>query len=99
MLDLATADAATFAPHRGTAFDVAGDDDAALVLELVEVNERGAGSPGGRAQFSLLFRGPSSPVLAQQIYPLRHAELGELELFLVPVGPIDGGFGYEAAFN
>ena len=43
----------------------------------------------------LLFRGPSLPILPQRIYPLEHAALGRLELFIVPIGPGQ----YEAIFT
>ena len=53
----------------------------------------------GRTPFALLFRGPSSPVLAQGIRRLRAPPpLGMLDLFLVPVGPSDGDMRYEAVF-
>ena len=49
--------------------------------------------------FSLIFRGASEPVLPQQMYTLRHAELQDTVLFLVPVGPDRKGLSlYEAAF-
>jgi hypothetical protein len=37
-------------------------------------------------------------VLAQGTYRLSHPQLGELELFLVPLGPAAEGMQYEAAF-
>jgi hypothetical protein len=39
-----------------------------------------------------------APVLPQGIQRLSHAELGELDLFLVPIGPDAQGMRYEAAF-
>ena len=52
-----------------------------------------------RRPFSLIYRGPLTPILPQQIYPVEHPELGTLELFLVPVGPEGGGMQYEAVFT
>lgn len=52
-----------------------------------------------RAPFSLLFRNTSSSPLPQQIYRLRHAAIGEVEVFLVPVGREGDGFLYQAVFN
>jgi len=49
--------------------------------------------------FSLNFHGPASPALRQGIYKLKHAQLGEFELFLVPIARDKDGFQYEAAFN
>jgi hypothetical protein len=43
--------------------------------------------------------GPAgSPFLAQGIRTLRHRELGEMELFLVPVEEVEGGVRYQAVF-
>ena len=69
-----------------------------LVIRLVEVQllrER----PGHRQPFVLRFTGPASPVLAQQIQRLSHAEMGELEFFLGPVVSDAPGVTYEAVFN
>jgi hypothetical protein len=41
----------------------------------------------GRDPFSLLFEVESSLDLPQRTYPVHHEQLGELALFLVPVGP------------
>src|SRR3982751_229156 len=49
--------------------------------------------------FSLLFKGPQTPFMPQAVYKLKHAELGELEIFLVPVARDQDGFEYEAVFN
>lgn len=88
----------TFRHRVGEGF-VAGDGGPAL--ELVEVTDhadRGA-VPGGRRPFALLFRGPSEAPLGQGVHPLRHPELGELPLFLVPVGAGPDGVRYEAVFS
>ena len=69
-----------------------------LPLKLAKINRLGeSGRPGGA--FSLLFAAPPGPFLAQAIYPLEHAELGLLEIFLVPLGPRDGGNLYESIFT
>lgn len=66
-------------------------------LELVEITE---GNYSPRLEnFSLFFRGPLSPFYPQRIYRLSHEELGEMEIFLVPVGPDSNGMRYEAVFN
>ena len=69
-----------------------------LALKLKRVNRLGeSGRPGGA--FSLFFTTPPGPFLAQAIYPLEHAELGRLEIFLVPLGPRDGENLYESIFT
>jgi hypothetical protein len=37
--------------------------------------------------------------MPQRIYRLQHEELGQLELFLVPIGPDADGMCYEAVFS
>jgi hypothetical protein len=50
--------------------------------------------------FALEFSGPTEPALDQRIYRLGHPALGELEIFLVPIGiEPAGGRRYEAVFN
>ena len=49
--------------------------------------------------FSLLFVSAAGPFLPQAIYALAHPVMGTLELFLVPLGPMQGGNGYEAIFT
>lgn len=92
-----------FADRVGERFELALTDGGALPLELVAATEGAeAGGPGPdgqqRQQFSLEFRGPASPVLAQGSHHLIHAEMGELDLFLVPIGQASEGMRYEAAF-
>ncbi len=91
---------ADFADHVGEEFDV---PDAGLVVELAEATE--SAEPGGvgpdgrtRNQFSLVFTGPLETRLSQGTARLEHAELGELHLFLVPLGPRGDVMQYEAAF-
>lgn len=74
----------------------------ALMLELVEVHDRGRTAVGGpdRSCFALLFRSPGETRFApQHIYVLEHAVLGRLEMFLVPRGPDRAGMTYEAIYN
>jgi hypothetical protein len=95
--DIAQVTAAHFTPHLDRNFHIAqpaGD----VTLRLVAVQQLGeALRPGGA--FSLLFISPPGPFLPQAIYPVANAEFGTLELFLVPLGPRDGGNSYEAVFT
>ena len=67
---------------------------ATLPLELFEVTARRA--PAGYEQYSALFRGPAAPLLPQATYVLTHPVLGELPLFIVPIGSDASGVTYEA---
>ncbi len=52
-----------------------------------------------RVPFSLLFRSASKVLLPQQIYRLKNATLGILDIFLVPVARDKEGIIYQAIFN
>jgi hypothetical protein len=72
-------------------------------VELIEASQGSAvgwQGPDGqeRVPFSLVFRGPTGPVVPQGTHRLRHGEVGELDLFLVPIGPDSEGMRYEAVF-
>lgn len=95
--DLATLRIDDFAAYRDTAFDM--QTSAGVVpLRLVKVDHVGeSGRPGGA--FSLLFATPQGPPQPQSIYPVVHPSLGTMEIFLVPIGPLAGGNGYQAIFT
>ena len=90
-----------FSRHLNSKFQLKLDDHN-LELQLVEVtpymprdNEQ-----SGLERFSAYFEGPAaSPYLPQQLYHLEHADLGGLDLFLVPISGDGNGFRYEAVFN
>jgi hypothetical protein len=85
---------ADFAPHIHTRFRVATLED--YELELTEVIDS---SNAQLEQFSLNFTGIFSPWLSQGSYKLVHPQMGEYELFLVPVGPDAAGMLYQAVFS
>jgi len=68
-----------------------------LNLVLAEVEDIGQGQ--SRRAFSLRFVGPAQPLLSQGTYRLDNPALGSLDIFLVPLGPKDGGIQYEAVFT
>jgi len=86
-----------FAVRIGT--DKAGKD-VTVTLKLEEAKSVGPQVKGGRegGSFSLHFVGDQHR-LAQGIYPVTHATLGTVEVFLVPAGPGGGGHGYHVVFG
>ena len=92
---------ASFQPHRGSRFHVPLEGGPGLELELAEVAlyPRDTMAAPRRAPFSLLFRGPAQAFLPQRIYRLQHPEMGELDLFLVPIRRDGDTLVYEAVFN
>ena len=91
----------TFAKHLNTKFRVNLDLPQPVELELVEVKgyQNKAEEQGGMERFSAFFSGPSNVPLEQRTYPLQHEQMGEFELFLVPIGRMESGLRYEAVFN
>jgi hypothetical protein len=92
-----------FEGRVGESFELSVADGPAMrteLVEAVETTEPGGTGPAGqhRTQFSLVFRGPLEPALPQATYGLEHAELGHLDLFLVPIGPDGAGMRYQAVF-
>lgn len=66
-------------------------------LDLVRLDD-GFSNPR-QEQFSVTFRGSGQWILPQQIYSMEHDDIGELDLFLVPIGRDESGVYYEAVFN
>ncbi len=86
-----------FSQHIGTSFTAPVAVSEPLTLDLYDVTENST-SPA-LEQFSLLFRGPLSPVMQQCTVKLEHDKLGSLDLFLVPIGPDEKGMRYQAVFS
>jgi hypothetical protein len=83
--------------YIGAEFEVCDKPDQVFRLKLSEVVEY---SKTERSEtFSLFFYGPLDHFMRQGIHKLKHEELGELEIFLVPTAKNQAGFQYEAAFN
>lgn len=94
-----------FSPYLETEFFLQqGAGSRPVVVRLIEAALLGQATEpcdasGRRRGFSLVFRGPEQPALAQQVYRMEHEHLGTMELFIVPIGPDARGMRYEAVFN
>lgn len=95
MFDLAELKAEHFSGLVGAPFQIV---DSEWVLTLRAVERLKSPSPRGEP-FALSFAGPAQTRGAQGIYRLQHPQLGILEIFLVPVAPVDGLPQFEAVFN
>jgi hypothetical protein len=95
----------TFAPRVGSVFRIVVDDKTTIEAELETVTTSEgesadhARAAGLREPFSIVLRGPAEPILPQRIYRLEHADLGALELFLVPIAQDASVTRYEAVFG
>ncbi len=87
----------TFEQALQSCFEIEISGRGSLSLELVEVS-RYPSSPAV-ATFSAIFRGPLEQPFGQGMYPVRHASLGEANLFLVPIARAADGMRYEAVFS
>jgi hypothetical protein len=94
--DLATLSIDDFVPHLDAVFGTQ-IPDGLLPLKLAGAVAGGQSGRTGGA-FSLLFVAPAGPWQKQAIYPVKHPVLGMMEIFLVPIGPLQGGNGYQAIF-
>ena len=97
-----------FEPHVGGTFQIMHNGQPALELKLVEANDLTIQNdafldPTLREQpFELYFHGPLTPIASQRNYDLSHPQLGQLTIFLVPLGPDKAtrqNMQYQAVFN
>ena len=78
-------------------FHVVQSDSAGIDLTLVDVIEHL--HTARQETFSVFFHGPASPSLQQGMYHLCNDKLGDMDIFLVPIGRDGDGYQYEAVFN
>ena len=91
---------AHFSALRGEHFAVHLENGEPMMAELVDSQGLFTAPYEGRQPFSLLFKGPASPLLSHKIYRMVHRDHPEsLEIFLVPVSADLTGACYEAVFN
>lgn len=99
MPDLGELTLDTFAPLIGDSFTIGGPDGTVAETTLDTATALGDRGSDGRVPFSLIFAGAAGPVLPQGVHRVRHAALGSLELFIVPLAPQDGADRYQAIFS
>jgi hypothetical protein len=90
-----------FADKVGHVFAIREPDVPAIPLTLTEAQalSPNRGRPGTRPPFSLVFVAQDPRVLPQRLYRMEHDGLGELTIFLVPIGKDAHGVSYHATFN
>lgn len=95
----------TFISRIGQTFNVRLPDNMAVDLSLVAVEpspyqgKPSSAEPSGRRPFSLFFAGALRPYLLQGTYSFDFADLGSVDIFIVPIGPQAGQMRYEAVFT
>ena len=99
MLELDKVECAQFAAFLNQDFEIV-LPDGALSVKLAEAKPWGANQPGHvRQPFSLTFRADRNLRLPQGTYKMRHAQLGEMEIFLVQIAADQTSSSFEAVFN
>ena len=90
-----------FRQHLNTQFRVLVDTPKPIDLTLAGVESRPseAHEEAGMERFSVFFTSSPEFLLSQAIYRLTHPQMGEFELFLVPISQDADGFRYEAVYN
>jgi hypothetical protein len=89
-----------FSKHVGSEFKVVlQDGEVALTLTEVKAYMPGENEQPGMERFSVFFDGKAALLLPQRTYQLRHAQMGEFDIFVTPISKNETGFRYEAVFN
>lgn len=90
-----------FSKHLNTKYRVRLDGAAQVELKLVEVKGylSQAHEQKGMERFSAFFKGPADFFLPQLLYSMEHEQMGDFEIFLVPIARDQQSFTYEAVFN
>ena len=94
----------SFTEHLNSTFEIDTEATDPIIASLIEVKELGTQAVKkpevtDRSPFSLVFRCDKEIFLEQKIYKMRHKLMGDLEIFLVPIGEDKDGLLYEAIFN
>ena len=86
-----------FSKHVNSKFQVENEENIPVELELIEISELKLHP--GQTEFSLEFRSPLNMFLNQGVYNFKHDQMGQFELFIVPIKQDAQGFYYQAVFN
>lgn len=78
--------------YMNTSFRLRPEGSNSVELELIDID-------GDDVQFSGMFHCPEAVSFPQNTYWVEHAELGEFDLFLVPLGENQDAMNYVASFN
>ena len=86
-----------FTKHVNSKFQVENEENIPVELELIDVSELKLHPR--QVEFSLEFRSPLNMFLNQGVHNLKHDQMGQFELFIVPIKQDEQGFYYQAIFN
>lgn len=86
-----------FTKNANTKFQVQADDKTRVEIELIKISELKLHPH--QEEFAVQFRGPSDMFLGQGVRDFTHDQMGQFELFIVPIKHDEQGVYYEAVFN
>jgi len=87
-----------FTPHLGKPFHFEGDH--ALTLVEVKMHDTTAANAAFRRPFTLILRGPRSPVLPEGLYRVTIDEAETIALYVIPIATmVRDRQDYQVAFN
>ena len=92
----------TFDNITDNKFDIYFNHDEPEVCDLIEVSSINASTveEGQTQPFAVVFQAPKSTTIYEQnTIKINNTELGEIVLFLVPIGSDENGVRYEAVFT
>jgi hypothetical protein len=99
-VDLRLLKAEDFSPYLNQVMYIRFEEGARLPAELLQVTELENYNKLERQPFSIVFKTAQTTAYYQQaIYTIEHPDKGDMEVFLVPLGPGNGGMKYEAVFS
>lgn len=91
---------ADFQPHLNESFSIRFSSEATHPAQLTKVTPWSHGSDKYRQPFTLELETDLKGVYyLQGMFVLVHPEHGDLELFMVPIGPGSNGMRYEVVFS
>lgn len=98
--DLSLLTSHDFAALKGENFSVHLAPDMVITTKLIQVTEFKSFSPLARLPFSLIFKTVGTlNGFPQGTYVMENNAIGNLDVFLVPIGPDPDGMKYEAVFS
>jgi ribosomal protein L13 len=82
MAEIKSLSKSDFNPHLNTKFEIHTDALGVVEAELVEITGE---KYENQESFSLIFSTPKDKVFEQKIYKIKHPQMGEMDLFMVPI--------------
>jgi uncharacterized protein DUF6916 len=86
-----------FSKHLNSTFRIRLSPEQTLDARLVEISEHMVSARQDR--FAIVFETSNEVLIQQGIAPFEHDQMGDFQLFIVPIGRDEEGTRYEAVFN